>query len=366
VIPVNKPFLPPIENYYKQLEKIWRNKYLTNNGPLLREFKEKLAHYLNLSIDKIALFVNGHLALEAAIKALDLKGQVITTPFTFASTTNAIVNCGLKPVFCDIDPETLCIDHTKIEDLITEETSAIIAVHVFGNLCNIEEIDKIAEKYNLKVIYDAAHAFGIKYQGKSVFEYGDASMASFHATKVFHSIEGGMVCYKNAEDKHKYQLIKNFGIHNYDIHLCGSNMKMNEFQAAMGLVNLDYIDRIIEEKKKIYDRYTKYLSNNKKIKMVKFTNKTHNYIYMPIVLSDEINTIDFVNYMEENNVQLRRYFYPLTSKAKYFNNSNMDTPIAERISNQIICLPFFYGMTEEEHSYVSKKIEDFFIKQKGA
>ncbi|MBZ4687989.1 MAG: DegT/DnrJ/EryC1/StrS aminotransferase [Clostridiales bacterium] len=362
MILVNSPFLPPIENYVKKLEQIWKNQYLTNNGPLLKEFNEKLAIFLDISPENISLFVNGHLALEAAIKALDLKGEVITTPFTFASTTNAIVNCGLKPVFCDIDPETLCIDHTKIEELITERTSAILGVHVFGNLCNIEEIDRITQKYNLKVIYDAAHAFGIKYKGKSVFQYGDVSMASFHATKVFHSIEGGMVCYKNQNLKQKFQLIKNFGINNYDIHLCGSNMKMNEFQAAMGLVNLEYLDNIIKERKKIYERYTKYLLHNKKIKIVEFKNETHNYIYMPIILPDDININELLSYMEKNNIQIRRYFYPLTSKSKYLNNYIINTPVAEKISEKIICLPFYYGLKESEQIYIIEKLSDFLEK----
>lgn len=360
MISVNSPFLPPFEEYIAELEKVWDNKYLTNNGPLLGGFRQELSRFLDIPEPNISLFVNGHLALEAGLRALELEGEVITTPFTFASSTNAIVNCGLKPVFCDIDPETLCIDHTKIEDLITEHTSAILAVHVFGNLCNFEEIQKIADKHNLRVVYDAAHAFGIKYKGKSVYSYGDISMASFHATKVFHSIEGGMLCFNDTRLAERLDLIKNFGVKDNDIHLCGSNMKMNEFQAAMGLVNLRYLDHIVIERKKAYNKYLNLLAYIKSLRIVEFKNDSHNFIYFPIVFSEHIDISVLVTYMEESGIQIRRYFYPLTSKAKYFDGMfNSDTPTANSFSERIICLPLYYGIKDSDQSYIIEKLDEF-------
>lgn len=264
---VTKSFLPPIEEYIEELKPIWEKNWLTNNGSLHNQFEENITN--RLKVDHSTLFVNGHLALETALKALDLKGEVITTPFTFASTTHAIVNCNLKPVFCDIEMEKFTIDTDKIEELITEHTSAIVPVHVFGNPCNTNEIEKIAQKYNLKVIYDAAHVFGVEVNGRGIGSFGDVSMFSLHATKVFHSIEGGVLTYSKAEYKKKFDLLKNFGITGPEtVESVGINAKMNEFQAAMGLVNLRHLEKEIGLRKKVAECYREHLYGIKGINRI--------------------------------------------------------------------------------------------------
>ena len=246
---VTRPLLPPIEEYEKKVKEIWENNWITNNGPLEREFQEKLKEFL--SVDNIELFVNGHNALEMAIKSLDLTGEVITTPFTFASTTQAIINNGLTPVFADVDPENYNLNPDNIEDLITDETSAIIPVHVFGNPCDIDKIEKIAKKHDLKVIYDAAHAFGVKINDNPIASYGDISMFSFHATKVFNTIEGGALIFSDDDLTYKFKALKNFGItpDKEEVQFLGVNAKMNEFEAAMGLINLNYVSDAISKRK---------------------------------------------------------------------------------------------------------------------
>lgn len=243
---VTKTYMPPFSEFTAEIERLWNNSWITNNGELHQEFEKKLIDFL--SINNVSLLVNGHLALETAIKTLGITGEVITTPFTFASTTHAIVNNNLKPVFCDIDLSDYNIDCTKIEALINENTSAIMPVHVFGTPCNVDAIERIAQKYNLKVLYDAAHAFGVEINGKPISQFGDISMFSLHATKLFHSIEGGVLVYKNDEYKRIIDLYKNFGISGPEtVEIVGYNAKMNEFQAAMGLVNLNHVQENIEK-----------------------------------------------------------------------------------------------------------------------
>ena len=252
-IMVTKSFLPPIDEYKKEIEKIWETNWITNQGPLHNKFNLQINNYLK--VKNSTLFVNGHLALDTAIKSLELGGEVITTPFTFASTAHAIKMNGLKPVFCDINMKNYTLDVDKIESLVNEKTSAIVPVHVFGNPCDIEKIDNIANKYRLKVIYDAAHTFGVEVGGVGIGNFGDVSMFSFHATKVFNSIEGGVLTYSNEEYSKKFDLYKNFGISGPEtVEVVGLNAKMNEFQAAMGIVNLRYVDEEISNRKKIANK----------------------------------------------------------------------------------------------------------------
>ena len=241
MINVTRSSMPYFDEYCEEIQDIWDSRWLTNMGPKHQKLQAELIEYLD--VDKIDLFCNGHMALEMAIQAMELTGEVITTPFTFASTTHAIVRNGLTPIFCDVEPDTYTIDTTKLEALITEKTSAIIPVHVYGNICNVEEIERIAKKHNLKVIYDAAHAFGVKFKGRGIGSFGDASMFSFHATKVFHSIEGGAICFSDEAFGEKLYKLKNFGIASQEsVEFVGGNAKMNEFCAAMGICNLRHTE----------------------------------------------------------------------------------------------------------------------------
>lgn len=354
-ITVTRPYLPPKEEYISMIDRIWENEWLTNKGPLHNEFAKGLEKYLDAS--NINLVVNGHMALDIAIKSLELKGEVITTPFTFASTTHAIVSNGLKPIFCDINENDLTIDVKKLENLISDDTSAILPVHVYGHPCNIEEINRIANKYKLKVIYDAAHAFGVKYKNQSLCNFGDISIFSFHATKLFHTIEGGALIYKDDSYTRKFNALKNFGIENEEIiSYVGGNGKMNEFQAAMGLLNLKYIDTNIIERKKITLAYRTFLKNIRGINyFVPEKNKdiTYNYSYFPILIEsnsygksrDEVYEI-----LKKHNVYSRRYFWPIVTEFDCYKNEfcDIDVEVASRISKQILCLPIYNGLSIEE------------------
>ena len=306
-----------------------------------------------------ALCVNGHLALECIIEALDLKGEVITTPFTFVSTTNAIIRKGLTPVFCDINEKDFTIDVSKIEELITDKTCAIMPVHVYGNVCDYKAIDEIAKKYDLKVIYDAAHAFGVRVDGKGVAELGDASMFSFHATKVFHSVEGGAAIFKDKKYYDKLNQCKNFGMAGETLELAGGNAKMNEFCAAMGLCNLRHIDESIASRKQAVERYRKNLEGVKGISLsVTQQNVVSNYAYFPIVVNPEIfgkTRDDIIDALAKDNIGARKYFYPLTSTVGTLSGVNK-TPIAERISDRVLCLPLFEGLSVESVDRICKII----------
>ena len=284
MINVTRSFMPPIEEYQKYLEQIWKNRHLTNEGPLLNELENKLKKYLK--IDNIELVTNGTIALQLALRALDItEGEIITTPFSFVATSTSIIWERCKPIFVDIDKETLCIDANEIENAITKNTKAIIAVHVFGYPCDVEKIQKIANEYNLKVIYDGAHAFGSRYKGKSLLEYGDITTCSFHATKLFHTIEGGACIAKERSISQKIKSIKNFGSVNGEYKNIGVNAKMTEFNAAMGLTNLNYINQIIEERKKlnyIYDENLKEIVT----RLESIEGLEYNYIYYPIILKN--------------------------------------------------------------------------------
>jgi len=348
---VTRPLLPPIDDYKRKIEEIWNNQWLTNNGPLEQEFQKRLKEVLK--VKNIEMFTNGHTSLELAIKALDLKGEVITTPFTFASTTQAIVGNGLKPVFCDIESEYYNLDYRNIEDLITEKTSAIIPVHVFGNPCEVESIEKIAKENDLKVIYDAAHAFGVKINNKPVVEYGDISMLSFHATKVFNTIEGGALIFKDNELTYKLKALKNFGItpDEEEVKYLGKNGKMNEFEAAMGLCNLDLVNDAINTRKEIYNKYLEELEeleDSNDIKLVRpMGNVDYNYAYFTIKLNSQEEKCYLFNKLSEYNVFSKRYFYPPCNEFPAYDFEK-NTPIAQEISYKILSLPIYVGLKLEE------------------
>ncbi|MEG1300389.1 MAG: DegT/DnrJ/EryC1/StrS family aminotransferase [Erysipelotrichaceae bacterium] len=350
---VTRSSMPDKEEYFKEIEELWDTHWLTNMGIKHQELEKQLRKLMN--VENISLFANGHLALELAIQAFNLSGEVITTPFTFASTTHAIVRNGLNPVFCDIDENTYTMDVTKIEKLITEKTSAIIPVHVYGNICNVEEIEKLAKKYNLKVIYDAAHAFSIKYKGLDIASFGDASMFSFHATKVFNTIEGGAIAYKESRIGKKLMELKNFGIESEtEVAGVGSNAKMNEFQAAMGLCNLRHIKFEIEKRKHVFDYYNSMLYNTKGIKLPKIQdNVESNYAYYPVVIDEEefgFTRNEVYERLLEHNIYARKYFYPLTNTFKCFDglyDVNL-TPVALSISQRVLTLPMYADLLETD------------------
>jgi dTDP-4-amino-4,6-dideoxygalactose transaminase len=341
---VTRSFLPPIEEYINEIKELWDTHWITNMGVKHQILEEKLKEYLD--VENLTLFTNGHLALEGIIQAMDLKGEVITTPFTFVSTTHAIVRNGLTPVFCDITYEDYTINADKIEELITDKTSAIVPVHVYGNICNYQKIEEIAKKYNLKVIYDAAHAFGETIDGKSVANLGDASMFSFHATKVFNTIEGGAVSYKDFSLKTKLDQLKNFGITGPEsIKSIGGNAKMNEFQAAMGICNLRHVEEEIQKRKKVVERYRERLSNIEGIKLnIERKNLKSNYAYFPVLFDGYKASRDEVyEELKNHNIMSRKYFYPLTNDAQcYKNRFNAEqTPIAKYVANRILTLPLY-------------------------
>ena len=353
---VTSPLLPPINEYIEEIKEIWERKILTNNGPEYKKFNQKLKEYLN--INSSSLFTNGHLALEMALKSLNIEGEVITTPFTFISTTHAIVNNNLKPVFCDIKLDDYTMDETKIEELITEKTSAIVPVHVYGYPCNVEKIEEIAKTHNLKVIYDAAHAFGVEINNKSIFDYGDLSMCSFHATKIFNTIEGGMVAGQDKELIQKVELLKNYGITSPEtIDEIGINGKMSEFQAAMGVVLLNHIDEAIEKRKQITLRYKKAFSRIEGI--VTYEEKEnikYNYAYMPILIKEEygLTRNELYDMLKENGVFSRKYFYPLTNNVGcyYEQYKSPELKNATYVSENILTLPLYPDLTLEEVDFI--------------
>lgn len=345
-IQVTSSSMPPIEEYIQEISTIWDTRWLTHTGPKHQKLEKQLCEYLN--VDNVALFTNGHLALEAALEVLGITGEVITTPFTFASTTQSIVRAGLKPVFCDINPNDYTIDVNKIESLITNETSAIMPVHVFGNICDCKAIEDIASRYNLKVIYDAAHAFGITIDGRGVGSFGDVSMFSFHATKVFHTIEGGGLTYSNSNLSKMFAAWRQFGMFGKeDAESIGTNAKMTEFQAAMGLCNLLHIDEQISKRKAAVMRYREKLSDIPGINLCdEQKGVRHNYAYLPVLFDPSVFGVsrdDVEEVLRKNNIYARKYFYPLTSKFTVINKlfSINQTPIAERISNQVLTLPLY-------------------------
>ncbi len=345
-IQVTRSSMPELEEYIEEIKGLWDSHWLTNMGAEHKQLEMELIHYLGAR--HLSLFANGHLALELAIQGMNISGEVITTPFTFASTTHAIIRNGLTPVFCDINPVNYTIDVTRIEELITDRTSAILPVHVYGNICDVKEIERIAKKHDLKVIYDAAHAFGVKINGQGIGIYGDASMFSFHATKVFNTIEGGAVTFPNAEFGNKLYELKNFGIKSpVIVDGIGSNAKMNELQAAMGICNLRHINEEIAKRKKVVERYRSHLSNVPGLSITENVEGIQsNYAYFPIVFEEDIfgytrNEID--NVLKQNNIFPRKYFYPLTNTFDCYHGKFdvNQTPTAQHIAKRVLTLPLY-------------------------
>ena len=360
---VTRSSMPSFEEYCEEIKELWDSRWLTNNGVKHQQFEQKLKEYLHTP--NISLYTNGHLALENVIEAMCFPrgGEVITTPFTFASTTHAIVRSGLTPVFCDIKYDDYTIDESKIEALITDKTCAIIPVHVYGNVCNVEGIQQIADKYSLKVIYDAAHSFGVTYKGISTANFGDASMFSFHATKVFNTIEGGAVCYHDDGMVQTLNDIKNFGIHGpEDTLYVGGNAKMNEFQASMGICNLRHLDDEIAKRKTVAERYTMHLSEVDGIKLNAVQKDVSgNYAYFPVVFEDYKYTRNEVyEILKRYNIYARKYFYPLTNEFECYKNLGTadvtQTPVAKYISENVLCLPIYADMLPETVDYICKVI----------
>lgn len=351
-IPVIRSSMPPLEEYVKEITPLWDSRWLTNHGEKVDELEKQVAALLNA--ENAVCAVNGHQALELALRALDLKGEVITTPFTFVSTTAAIVRCGLTPVFCDIRESDYTLDPEKLEELITDKTSAILPVHVYGNICQDKEIQEIAGRYGLKVIYDAAHAFGVKYHGKGVGALGDISMFSFHATKVFNSIEGGVLTYKDKELSEKLWHLQNFGIAGMEqVKYIGTNAKMNEFAAAMGLCNIRHLDGYIASRKRVYEHYVERLRKIPGIRLnLEREGIEANYAYFPIVIEPDIagiNRDQLSNQLKKQGIGTRKYFSPLTSSFEcYRQYKRVETPVAERISKQVLTLPMFSELTDED------------------
>jgi len=345
MINITKTYLPDKKKYQKYVDEIYSNGWVTNNGPLVKKLEKKLSKYLGVS--NLVLVSSGTAALEIAYRALNLRDYAITTPFSFVATTSSLVTNGLKPVFADIDPQALTIDPGKIEEKITANTSAIVPVHVFGNACDVEAIDKIARKHSLKVVYDAAHAFGIKYKGESILNYGDISTLSFHATKLFHTIEGGALIINDDSLVEKARFLINFGIEDANsIPELGTNAKMNEFEAAMGLCMLDEMEKISQKRKIVYERYKKELEG-----LVQFQDQnphsSQNYGYFPIILKDEAKTLRLQKALNKKEIFPRRYFCPSLDTLSYIEPKQY-SPISRDLSKRILALPMYPELEEKD------------------
>lgn len=354
MIPVTKPFLPPQEEYQKYLDGIWKRQWLTNMGPLASQLEMELKTYLNVS--HLLFVTNGTVAIQMAIKALEITGEIITTPFSFVATTSSIVWEGCTPVFVDIDKDSLCIDPKKIEAAITEKTQAILATHVYGNPCDVVAIEAIAKKHDLKVIYDAAHAFGVQVNGKSIFEYGDISTCSLHATKLYHSVEGGLLITKDADLLKKLAYIRNFGISGFDTFAeLGINGKNSEFHAAMGLANLKYANSIHLKRQKLCAVYDQWLKGLHATKPKWHAQSKENYAYYVVILESEELLLKLKTALDNYEISTRRYFYPsLASALPYLEPREL--PITDDIAKRVLCLPLYYDLTEEEVEYICRTV----------
>ena len=357
-INVTRSALPPMEEYMNEIASLWDSRWLTNQGEKHKTLEQMLQEYF--CAPNVTLFANGHLALEGILAAFGLTGEVITTPFTFTSTTHAIVRNGLRPVFCDVDPETYTLDPAKIEALITPETSAIVPVHVYGTLCDVEAIEAVAKKHGLKVIYDAAHAFGVKKDGVSAACFGDAAMFSFHATKVFHTVEGGCVVYKDAALREKLDVGKNFGVCGEDILSASPNAKMSEFHAAMGICNLRRIDVYIAMRKQVVERYRCNLAGVPGLTMLKEQPGVEsNCAYFPVVFNGAKYTRDeAATRLAAHDIFARKYFCPLTNHCTAYGFHGEETPIAKHISDHVLCLPLYPELSLEDVDRICEIIAD--------
>jgi dTDP-4-amino-4,6-dideoxygalactose transaminase len=362
MITVTKSDLPPLDKYIELLKGIWANGWLTNDGELVQLLGNKLEEYLK--VKNIVLMSNGTLALQIALRALDIKGEVITTPFTFAATTNVLLWERLTPVFADIDKETYNLDPSDVEEKITSKTSAILAVHVYGNPCYMKKLQGIANRYNLKIIYDAAHAFGVEYDGESIASFGDVSTLSFHATKVFNTIEGGAVVARDTDVIENLKLMRNHGIKSEtEVVLPGINAKMNEFQAAMGLCNIDLVDEAISLRKTLYERYVERLSGVP-IRFQRIVASRHNFSYMPVLFETEEERNSVYSLLIEKGIKPRKYFYPLTVDFDYFKKAGIDLVEkyglvnANLIAMRILCLPLYPCLAASTVDYITCLIEE--------
>lgn len=355
MINVTKPYLPNVERYKKYIDEIYSNVWLTNNGPLVQRLEQRLREYLG--VKNIILVSNGTIALDVAYRVLELRGEVITTPFSFVATTSSLVMANLKPLFADINQKSLNLDPANIEKLINSNTSAILPVHVFGNSCEVEEIEQIAQKHNLKVIYDAAHAFDVKYKEQSVLNYGDISTLSFHATKLFHTIEGGAIITNDDDLAQKIRYFINFGIKSaIEIPYVGTNAKMNEFEAAMGLCILDDMQEIKNSRKSVVELYKKELYG-----YVEFQEQnpyaTQNHSYMPVVFNSEEELLKVQKVLNEKNIFPRRYFYPSLDTLDYIK-PKQECKNSRDISKRILSLPLFVGLDDSVTLEISKSIKE--------
>lgn len=362
---VTRSSMPSMEEYIEEIRSIWDSHWLTNMGEKHKALQAELQKYMG--VPAVELLTNGHMALELSLQAMNLQGEVITTPFTFASTTHAIVRNGLEPVFCDIDPETYTMDVTQIERLITDRTCAILPVHVYGNVCNIEEIERIAHKYGLKVLYDAAHTFGETYKGQGIGNFGDASCFSFHATKVFNTIEGGAVCYRDPDMGRRLYELKNFGIHGpEEVDAVGANAKMNEFCAAMGLCNLRHVDEEIAKRRAVVERYREHLEGVDGLRLnVQQPAVRSNYAYFPVVFDENLfgaSRNEVMDALAQNGIGARKYFYPLTNTFECFHGKyDVDaTPVALHVAKRVLTLPLYADLSMEDVDRICKIV----LKQK--
>ncbi len=356
---VTRSSMPSMEEYIEEIRSIWDSHWLTNMGEKHKALQAELQKYMG--VPAVELLTNGHMALELSLQAMNLQGEVITTPFTFASTTHAIVRNGLEPVFCDIDPETYTMDVTQIERLITDRTCAILPVHVYGNICNIEEIERIAHKYGLKVLYDAAHTFGETYKGQGIGNFGDASCFSFHATKVFNTIEGGAVCYRDPDMGRRLYELKNFGIHGpEEVDAVGANAKMNEFCAAMGLCNLRHVDEEIAKRRAVVERYREHLEGVDGLRLnAQQPEVRSNYAYFPVVFDENLfgaSRNEVMDALAQNGIGARKYFYPLTNTFECFHGKyDVDaTPVALHVAKRVLTLPLYADLSMEDVDRICK------------
>ncbi|MDT0675962.1 DegT/DnrJ/EryC1/StrS family aminotransferase [Autumnicola musiva] len=355
---VTKTSLPKKEAYNTYLDKIWENGWVTNEGPLVKQLQAKLQDFLK--VPYVQYTTNGTIALQLAIRALEIQGEIITTSYSYVATASSIIWEACKPVFCDISKKDLCIDPDLIEEKITPATSAILATHVYGIPCQVEKIKKIAKKHNLKVIYDGAHGFGVKLNNISIFNYGDLSTTSFHATKIFHTIEGGAVFLKDELLSEKIRHSKSFG-HQGDNHLfLGINGKNSEFHAAMGLCNLTQIDSIIKSRKKLFYRYTNAFEELPLIFLNIPENVQYNYGYFPVIFESAAARTKTQEFLEARNIFPRRYFFPSLNTINYMPDQNC--PVSEEISQKVLCLPFYPQLTEEETKRIIKAVQKSFEK----
>jgi len=357
-INVTQSLLPKLEDYVKEIETIWDSHHLTSKGSKHQELEAKLKDFLN--VQNASLFANGHLALEAALEAYQLHGEIITTAFTFPSTAHAIIRAGCIPVFADIKRDDFTLDPASIEKLITNRTVAIMPVHVLGQVCDVYAIESIAQKYNLKVIYDAAHVFGVEIDHKGVGQFGDVSMFSMNATKVFNTIEGGLLTYNDLSLTKQFELIKYYGMESAEsIIYPGSNLKMNEFQAAMGLCNLVLVNEEIKRRGMVVKTYLAELSRIEGIECPIYKdNIKYNYAYFPILVTSKINRDEMYQKLQENGINVRKYFYPLVTDFEcYRNQYSADLPISKFVSDCVICLPLYGELTQDEVKYIISTIK---------